>query len=269
MKAISKTLIAGLALAAVVAPAGAADMPPMIYKAPPVVVPEFGGWYLRGDIGMTNQKVKSIDNALFTPAVQVVAKDFDSSPLFGVGIGYQFNSWFRVDVTGEYRGRSTFRGMDIWPGGANDYTATKSEWLVLGNAYFDLGTWYSITPFIGAGIGFSRNTIDNLRDVGANNALAYANGHSQWEFAWALHAGLSYRVTRNLTAEFAYRYVNLGDGRSGDIIAYDGTNAVFNPLLFNTITSHDFKFALRWSLGDFGFAEPVYAPPPPPLMRKG
>lgn len=276
-----------MAAAAITSHAEAADMP-MVYKAAPVVVKEFSGWYLRGDIGMTNQKVKSIDNALFTPDVLVVNKEFDSGLLFGLGVGYQFNNWFRADVTGEYRGKTAFRGLDIYPGGANDYFGNKSEWLVLANAYVDLGTWWCVTPFIGAGIGFSQNTISNFRDVNVPNAgIAYANNHSQWEMAWALHAGLAYKVNSNFTAELSYRYVNLGDFQSGDIIAYDGTNNFNNPLVFKNVSSQDVRLSLRWALGASDYAPvsaPFYAPPPPPaynpmpapdyappppLMRKG
>src|SRR5437868_7224433 len=96
--------------------AHAADMPglPPVYP-PPIEEYVASGWYLRGDIGMTNQSVKKLDNALYSTAasVQTVQKDFDSSPLFGLGVGYQWNNWFRTDVTGEYRGKANFHGLDI------------------------------------------------------------------------------------------------------------------------------------------------------------
>jgi opacity protein-like surface antigen len=278
-------LIAGIAAtAAMAATAKAADMP-MIVKAP-VVVEQFGGWYLRGDIGMTNQQVKSISNVLFDSSVQVLFKEFDSGMLFGLGAGYAFNDWFRVDVTGEYRGRTAFRGFDVYPGGANDYYGTKSEWLFLANAYIDLGTWWCITPFVGAGIGFSRNTMDNFRDVNVpNQGIAYGTSTTQTELAWALHAGLAYKVTKNFTAELAYRYTHLGDFKSGDITTYNGINAVYNPMYFNNVYSHDIKLGLRWALSPVdsyaplaaspGYTAPIYSPPPPayspppPLMRKG
>jgi opacity protein-like surface antigen len=278
-------LIAGIAAtAAMAATAKAADMP-MIVKAP-VVVEQFGGWYLRGDIGMTNQQVKSINNVLFDSSVQVLFKEFDSGMLFGLGAGYAFNDWFRVDVTGEYRGRTAFRGFDVYPGGANDYYGTKSEWLFLANAYIDLGTWWCITPFVGAGIGFSRNTMDNFRDVNVpNQGIAYGTSTTQTELAWALHAGLAYKVTKNFTAELAYRYTHLGDFKSGDITTYNGINAVYNPMYFNNVYSHDIKLGLRWALSPVdsyaplaaspGYTAPIYSPPPPayspppPLMRKG
>jgi opacity protein-like surface antigen len=265
--------IALFASAAQLAPARAADMP----QLPPVYAPPieefFGGWYLRGDIGMSNQQVKSLNNALYSTAssVSTVQKDFDSAPLFGIGFGYQFNHWFRADITGEYRGKANFHGLDIVTSGGttstNEYRGSKSEWLILGNIYADLGTWYSFTPFIGAGIGAAQVTISNFMDVGTMTpSVAYADDASKWNFAWAVHAGVSYRVNSQLSLEFAYRYVSLGNGISGDVKTFDGTNAIYNPMEFNNITSHDLKFGVRWLLDAPVEKQPVMLPP---LMRRG
>ena len=266
--------------------ANAADLPAYVPVRAPVMH-DFSGWYLRGDIGMSNQQVKNLDNIGFHAAditVSIPEKSFDAAPFFGLGIGYQFNSWLRADVIGEYRGKANFHGTDlvVWnPGGGtlangiNNYSASKSEWLAMFNAYVDLGTWYSVTPFIGAGVGASYNKISNFTDVGyttctgggcgaaTTQSYAYAGDTGKWNLAWALHAGLAYRVTPALTIEFAYRYLNLGDALSGDMIGFDGSNGpVPNPLEFKDITSHDLKLGIRWMLDQ---PEPAYSP----LMRKG
>jgi len=267
------------ATALLTAAANAADMPglPPMYLPP---IEEFAtGWYLRGDIGMTNQQVKNLDNVLFagTPNLAIRDMNFQSGMLFGLGIGYQWNHWLRFDVTGEYRGEAGFHGLDTWIDGGgdprfNDYTAKKSEWLFLANIYADLGTWHSFTPFVGAGVGFSRNTIHSFRDRGISGAggsptLAFADAASKWNFAWALHAGIAYKVNQNVTIEFAYRYVHLGDAMSGDIIAYDGTNNVYNPMHFKGLHSHDLKFGVRWLLdAPAQHHQPMMLPP---LMRRG
>lgn len=226
-----------------------------VYKAPEVEIIG-GGWYLRGDIGFSNQQVGSLDSIEYQEnnSFVVLDKSFDAAPFFVLGAGYQFNDWFRVDVTGEYRGKSSFSGLDTYTfdeyQGINDYSANKSEWTFLANAYIDLGTWYSITPFIGAGIGASRNTISDFTDFDPNNGVfAYANSDSKWNFAWALYAGLGYAVTPNFTIEFAYRYLNLGDGQTGDVMYPDGTSTRYNPLYFDDIVSHDLKVGFRWKLG--------------------
>ena len=56
--------------------AQAADLPAM---PPPPVIHDFSGWYLRGDIGMTNQQVKSLYNSLYSTfdSVLTVQKDVD------------------------------------------------------------------------------------------------------------------------------------------------------------------------------------------------
>lgn len=255
----------------------AADMaiaPPPMY-APAPVAEEFGGWYLRGDIGFSNQRVDRLNNALdATLTSSVQTNNFNSAGIFGLGVGYKVNNWFRADVTGEYRGNSQFFGTDriTYAGGVgtDTYRATKNEWVVMANAYVDLGTWWCITPFIGAGVGGARVAINGFTDQGiALNgggptvaSLAYGDSVAKWNLAWAVHAGLAYKVTPSFTVELAYRYLDMGDGLTGDLRAFDGTNNVNNPMTFKHITSHDLKLGVRWDLT----SPPVYAPP---LVRKG
>jgi opacity protein-like surface antigen len=291
-----KYLVAAGAASLLSSVAFAADMPsimpppPMSYAPPPVE--DFGGWYLRGDIGFSNQRVNNIRNtdaALYAGNSSFQeTTNFDSAGTYQVGAGYQFNSWFRADVTGQYRGSANFKGTDVFSGplngqvfnGQDNYSASKSELLFLANAYVDLGTWWCVTPFVGAGIGTSRVSISGFTDTGVSNiqtpgggaprfvsgppvaSFASAASGSEWNFAWALHAGLAYKVTPNVTVEFAYSYVNLGNGTTGVASTFDGSSGghVFK---FNNITSNDVKLGVRWNFD----TPPVYAPPP--LIRKG
>jgi opacity protein-like surface antigen len=271
-----QTFALAVATTAVLAtgPARAADLPPML--PPPPMMQEYGGWYLRGDIGMTNQKVRSLDNVLFATTDDLVIhdKNFEAGMLFALGIGYRHNSWFRWDVTGEYRGETGFHGFDTWDDGGtarfNDYTAKKSEWVLMWNAYLDLGTWKGITPFVGAGIGASRIGIHSFRDRGVDllgtPTIGYANSAYKWNLAWALHAGMAYDVTPNFTIELAYRYIHLGNGKSGDIIPFDGPSTIDNPMHFKGITSHDVKFGVRWAMADMGVSH--WQPPMQPVYSK-
>jgi opacity protein-like surface antigen len=255
-----------------VAAAHAADLgppPPQFYPPPPL---EFSGWYLRGNIGMTNQQVKSLTNVV-APGTNVTTQflTFDSSPFWGLGVGFQVTKWLRFDGTGEYRGNAHFHGDQAAQFGAiilpDEYNANKSELLFLANGYFDLGTWWCVTPFIGAGIGASRNTIASFVDTGATQVGAtilsttFGKDASQWNFAWALYAGLGYAVTPNLTLEFSYRYLDIGGATTGPTNSFDGVTVVNGrPFVFHDITSHDFMFGARFNLGE---------PTPVPLMTKG
>src|ERR1700694_5761837 len=144
-----KSIVAAGAASLLSSMAYAADMaimpPPPMYAPPPVE--EFGGWYLRGDIGFSNQKVNHLDTPGYhDPGITV-------PPTIGMGFD-------TAGISGQYRGNANFHGLDIvsFNGaviGTDEYRASKSEWLVMANAYADLGTWGCMTPFIGAGVGAS------------------------------------------------------------------------------------------------------------------
>ena len=276
-----KFLLAAGAASILSSAAFAADMPiapPPAYAPPPPA--EFGGWYLRGDIGMTNQSVKdlTLTSAPFPAGFQTTGMGFDSATLWDIGVGYQFNNWFRADVTGQWRGRANFHASQFSPLGAafpgftanDNYSGSKSEAVIMANAYFDLGTWWCITPYIGAGIGGSYNKISGFRDDGViynggvlSNSVTFGGDAGKWNFAWALHTGLAYHVNRNLVLELGYSYMNLGDAVTGPTNSFDGVTVVNGSgFTMKNITSHDLKLGMRWIFDN----PPVYAPP---LVTKG
>jgi opacity protein-like surface antigen len=272
MASVKTALLAGAA-ALLATAANAADLP---LKAPPIQEYAVGGWYLRGDIGMTNQSFNRLHQRLYDvpgTSVEAVGMGWDSSMLFGLGVGYQYNDWLRFDVTGEYRGKANFHGSDnvTFNGGVgvDNYNASKSEWVVMANGYVDLGTWYNFTPYVGAGVGAARVAITGFRDDGITfisgglgNGVAFADDASKWNFAWALHAGVTYQVTHALAIDFGYRYIDLGDATTGPTRAFDGSFTNGGPFTFHHIYSHDLKLGIRWLL----------EPPMPvnvPLMRRG
>jgi opacity protein-like surface antigen len=276
-----KTLaLAGAAVIVTVPAAYAADLPPIIQRAPPAPVEEYGGWYLRGDIGFSAETAGNFheDGLIPTPTgVQNAGSGFSGAGIYRLGIGYQFNSWLRADITGEYRTPASWGSFDITNSGGTlipeHVTLNKSEWVGLANLYADLGTWWCITPFVGAGAGFAYNKLSNFSETavatlnpltGANliNANNFAPDGGQWNFAWALHAGLAYKVTPGLTIELAYRYLNLGSAQSGAIVGFlnNPQGTVFR---IDNISSQDVTLGVRWML------TPDQPAPSYPLMRKG
>ena len=134
------------------------------------------------------------------------------------------------------------------PIGTDDYRGNKEEWLALVNLYADLGTWWCITPFIGVGVGGVKTTTQaSSTPTLSPTALPSRGDELKFNFAYALHAGLGYRVSNSLTMELAYRDVHLGDAQSGDLRTFNGINNVTHPMHFNGITSHDVKLGVRWT----------------------
>jgi len=240
-------------------PAMAADYipePPVIeYEEP---APVYGGWYLRGHIGMSNQRLGGLRHPLHAAGnFEWLDKGgFSSAPVFGGGVGYKVNDYLRLDGIVEYRGKASFSALDRYHNGAtppvwigsNDYDAKKSELLLMANAYADLGTFHGITPYVGAGLGVSRNTIHHFRDVNLpTNGVAYSGSESTWQLAWALHAGVGIQATDRVTIDLGYSYLDLGDAKTGEVFPYDGSPSIA-PFRFKNITSHDFKVGVRYSL---------------------
>jgi opacity protein-like surface antigen len=127
-----------------------------------------------------------------------------------------------------------------------------------------------VTPYIGAGIGTSYNILSGFQDNGVilnggtlSNSVTYGADAGKWNLAWALHAGLGYKVTPNVTVELGYSYLNLGDAVTGPTNSFDGvTVRNGSGFLVKSITSQDVKLGVRWNL----WSPPAYAPP---LITKG
>jgi opacity protein-like surface antigen len=258
--------------------------PPQIYyqpPPPPVVESYADGWYLRGDVGvgmMSANRLEYIQNPLNSSNFAIEQSAMGDTFFVGGGIGYEFNNWLRFDVTGEYRGKtnvSAFGSYTFGGGTFGDvYQGYLNSWVFLANGYVDLGTWNCITPFVGAGIGVTRNQLSDFTDTGlGTSGRGIGRDSAEWHPAWALHAGLAYNITKNFKVELAYRYLNLGS-ITDTIDCIGGCNP--DSYKFSNISSHDIKLGLRWTCCDLPPAPryvytpppPVYAPPPP-LPSKG
>ncbi|GJD36246.1 outer membrane protein [Methylobacterium aerolatum] len=267
--------------------ASAADLlPPPPPEAPAV---EFAGaWYLRGDVGA------SVYTAPTYSATDGLTKNFFNSSqgggfFGGVGVGYQFNNFFRADITGEFRSTDLRFGsfIDFGAAGSGNYARVfnlsnghYNAGVFLANGYFDIGTWYGITPFVGGGVGVALNSFSGWTDSGTIsfyepfvNNLPTSPGifkaRTTESFAWALHAGLAYDVTPNFKVELAYRYLNTGHAKTGVLTCLDAsiTTACTTVVKARNLEAHDIKLGFRYLLG-----APMVAALPPlmpePLVRK-
>jgi opacity protein-like surface antigen len=294
--------------------AQAADLaPPPPPPLPPPV--EFASnWYIRGDVGVANYStsqwqepvtgLRGTDQLL---GAGFISKSIQEPAFVDIGLGYQFNQWFRADVTAEYRTavglRGIFQERVFTPGGCgidafgnpvdcaflgqNHLPGTLQSTLVMANGYADLGTWYGLTPYVGAGVGLVRHNMSGFTDSGVawNGNLFNANGtpngaltpvafsniedKTKTNFAWALMAGLSYSITPNLKLDLGYRYMNLGDVSSGIVHCICGQT--FAGFKVKELTSNEFRIGMRWILGEVAapiYPAPEYPPPQQPIVRK-
>ncbi len=262
----TRALIVGLALVlAQTAASYAADLglPP----PEPECVGCAGPWYLKGFVGAANPEVGDIFAEEFEfNDFQVLHKDIKSTPLFGIGFGYDTGHYFRFDLTGEYRGSAVFLAQDRFPGpdpdsfidgGTNEYTADIESWVGLANAYIDIGTWHGVTPYVGGGVGFANISVLGYKDVNVPRAsVAFGRDNNETNFAWAVYGGLAYKVTPGLTIDLSYRYTDLGDIKTGKIATFDN-ESTSGGFQIEDITSNDVMLSVRLALGSQPAPMPV------------
>lgn len=271
--------LAGLLASGLASLASAADLPlPPAPPLEPVVAADFGGWYIRGDIGAGFAQIHSQSSTfdIFVPDYQLHSSKLSDSFFWGVGAGYQFNSWFRADITGEWRNVQGYRAYasyrdDFALGCAGGRCGDRyfgkyfNNATFMANGYVDLGTWYGITPYLGAGLGTANVRFGRTQDFGTDPAAAgygVSRSSSNWGLAWALMAGFSYSITPNLLLDVGYRYIDMGSVK-GAPIACLGAAVCANEVKKLHVASNDVRVGLRWLFG-----APLPVEPPPPIVRK-
>jgi opacity protein-like surface antigen len=239
-----KVLAAGLLLAAqittTITTSLAADMPkgyprePLPLPEPPLVINS--GWYVRGDLGYGWGRLSGAQAAIGFPP-DPSNNTLGNGMIGGLGVGIK-RDWIRTDLTADYLSDMKYQGTVVAP---NDVTAKMSAWSVLLNGYLDLGSWYRVSPYIGAGVGAARVRVSDFQSTATPPFTAGAS-NSQWNFAWAAMAGVGYTISPNVVADVGYRYLNLGDTKSAtDPSGY---------MTFKNIASHQVRVGLRWSFDD-------------------
>ena len=171
-----------------------------------------------------------------------------------LGAGYQFNRWFRADVVADFhqpiqssrQGQgvpcvtSTVKAADP-TGGAGLYEvpygttctptlkASLKSYDALVNGYVDLGKWYAVTPYVGAGVGVSFGNAsasssyiqgngasynvtytDALTSTSVNQYWDRSQSKQYYNLAFALMAGFSVDVFDHTKLDIGYRYLHLG-----------------------------------------------------------
>ena len=170
-KSIGIATLAAIASLAVTT-ARAAD-----FAVPPIVQPqlEYSGWYLRGfvGVGMTHaNQLEYIINPLNTNDFVIEHSSISDSTFLGGGFGWEVNNWLRFDGTAEYRTKARVAAFGSYTDGAggvflDQYDGYIKSLVFLANAFADLGTWNCFTPFVGAGVGATYNTLVDFTDIGS------------------------------------------------------------------------------------------------------
>lgn len=214
----------------------AADVPENL--PPPkrsILVQPNGGWYVRGDLGYYWGQMGSAESAPGFPSP--TSNSLGNGFTGGIGAGYK-SEWLRTDVTLDYTAPMKYKGTIV---STDDTSAKVSAFTALFNGYLDLGTWYSATPYIGAGAGVSRLRTSDYASTAAP-PFSGDTSNTQWKFTWAAMGGVGYAVAPNMMVDVGYRYINFGDVTT----ASDS----FGAMTLKNLAAHEVRVGVRWSFDD-------------------
>ena len=122
----------------------------------------------------------------------------------------------------------------------------------MANGYVDLGAWFGMNPYIGAGIGATRYSASNYvseplplnaQPGGVRQTSVIGSGKGR-NLTWGLMAGMTVGITHNLKLDAGYRYINMGTVKFNHIDP--ATGQVVARVKSKDIAAHEVRLGLRY-----------------------
>lgn len=185
--------------------------------------------------------------------------DFGSSAVIEAAAGLELTHYLRVEAAFSYRPGFAFDGNVNYPGVGQEQPVSGdvNQMGLMGMAYLAplaaLGGGWRVQPFIGGGVGASRNEIGKMTmDFPERPQPRYSvtPDGTRTDFAWAVTAGLSYDVSDALALDLAWRYSDFGkvETEAGILFAQFSTKALDIPIgkTEAEFSSQSVSLSARW-----------------------
>jgi opacity protein-like surface antigen len=213
---------------------------------------KYNSW-LRSDLTLDWRAPRTFQGNVSTLACQISASPIYGTKQIWVEQPPTSGNWAQVTVPDT----TNITGSNPVNSTCMDYRKIReTNATLLVNTYFDLGTWYGLTPYIGAGVGFNvknqtyqRNWyfangnpysptswVDPATNVTITNSWDYKASKNSITFAWALMAGASYNITNHLALDLGLRYLNLGTAETAGLVG-----------AARTYTAKEMRFGFRYT----------------------
>lgn len=187
------------------------------------------GFYLGGQLGASILKANSIKD---TVSYRNYSEDFKIGSFnkgkfagalnIGYNFKYDYDLPLRAELSYTMRGNSdkkySYSESDVLLDGdhfkSSDSHKVRMHTLMV-NAYYDIETNRSITPFVGAGLGVAFTKLAQTYSAQYEYGYYDVSGSvgmsdTKTKFAWNVAAGVTYNIDENLDMDFTARYVNAG-----------------------------------------------------------
>ena len=185
------------------------------------VAVDLEGFYITAKGGIS--KTSNTGETTFTSDGGIVEtffnEDLGTGSAFGFSVGKFITDSFRLEL--EAIKRTGYEYDAAWTDGT-DYTEEakiQTEALFV-NGFYDFQPFIirntAITPYLGGGLGISRNKMGAIEQNlnGLYDGTTY-DGKTINQFAYKLSAGTLVSLTKQLSLDVNYQYVNLGAFKGG------------------------------------------------------
>ena len=155
-------------------------------------------------------------------------EDLGAGYIFGLSVGKYITNNLRLELEASQRGDLEFNSA---PSGATpgfEYKADIDTKSVLINGFYDFQPFIinssSVTPYLGGGIGFSRNELGTVTETSTGGTV-FIDGDKLSQFAYKFAAGTLVSLTKKLSIDISYQYVDLGRFKSGKNLSNNGVRS--------------------------------------------
>lgn len=176
------------------------------------------GSYVSGNVG-----VGWVEDLGLTDGIDDLELSFDPGYGITVALGHAYNSGFRAEAEFGYF-KSDLDKVD-WKGvGTASVSGDGTLMSVMLNAFYDFMPGGTVSPFLGAGIGYANAELD-IEGESEDDSL----------FAYQLAAGVAFKVSEGMKCDVQYRYFGTEEPDFGDGVDVD------------SIAVHNLMVGLRYS----------------------
>jgi opacity protein-like surface antigen len=193
-------------------------------------IPASAQFYVRADTGYawtSDTEVKDVPGSGPAAALGTNFKmsgDVGDSAVFSGGIGYIVSPFLRIDILGTYRPSFQFDGKANrnFLGATPSTQSMKMDVSTLSaslNGYLELAgffpnTFSVVRPYVGGGVGMSRNSTEQglVRYTGSAAVAGTYPVYNRTVVSptWSAGGGVAYALSSSWSLDLSYRYSDLG-----------------------------------------------------------
>lgn len=196
----------------------------------------------------------------WTPINDDFPSRIGNSFLYGLGLGYRYNSFVRIDLTYSQRNNFKYDKTSYAATDGRHRTFDINNKTLLANIYFNLNGLrqkpWMFDPFVGFGAGYAWNSTNNFDSTYANGSAQSSAPYSQnsgrknGSIAWQASAGITAHLFKHLDADLGYRYLNIGKVTTGTMRAEGSavpeTSKTIDPLTASTTDMQEVYLNVRY-----------------------